>query len=76
MQHWRVAEPGDVFDGLCSGTVRAAAMLHAQSATALDAIRAAVAAAVGRYPRGEGYEVPMPAVLAAAVKARKGVTGL
>ena len=33
-----------------------------------EAIREAVRKAVSAYRRGDGYEVPMPAVVAAAVK--------
>lgn len=67
-QLWRVSAPERVFDDILKGSVRAAATLRAQSAEVRDAIRAAVCKTITGFRRGEEYEVPMPAVLAAAVK--------
>ncbi|HMF12150.1 MAG TPA: methyltransferase domain-containing protein [Gemmataceae bacterium] len=67
-QVWRIADPETLFEVLTTGTVRAAAMLRAQSAGARDAIRAALRTTVMEYRRGEYFDIPMPAVLATAVK--------
>lgn len=68
-QVWRVSAPERVFDHILKGSVRAAATLRAQSSEARDAIRAVVCKTISGFLRGEEYQVPMPAVLAAAVKA-------
>ena len=67
-QVWRIAAPDHVFDVITEGTVRAAATLRAQSPSAREAIRAAVRETVATHKRGDHFEVPMPAVLATAVK--------
>jgi SAM-dependent methyltransferase len=67
-QVWRFDRPDDVFDAFFGGGVRIKAVLRAQSGAALDAIRAATKAAAGRFARDSGIELPMPSVLASAVK--------
>jgi SAM-dependent methyltransferase len=67
-QVWRLRDPDEVFDTIAHATVRAAAVLRAQSAPAREAIRTALRIALAAHRRGEGFEVPMPAVLASAVK--------
>jgi ubiquinone/menaquinone biosynthesis C-methylase UbiE len=67
-QVWRVAAPERVFDDILQGSVRAAATLRAQSAAAREAIKAAVCKTISSFRRGDQYEVPMPAVLAAGIK--------
>jgi SAM-dependent methyltransferase len=67
-QVWRIAAPDKLFEVVTEGTVRAAATLRAQSPRAREAIRAAVRETVATYKRGDHFEVPMPAVLATAVK--------
>jgi ubiquinone/menaquinone biosynthesis C-methylase UbiE len=67
-QIWRHSDPDQLFAMMATGTVRAAATLRAQSPQAMEAIRGAVREAISAYRRGEEYEVPMPAVVAAAVK--------
>ncbi len=67
-QVWRGSDPDELFAMVATGTVRAAATLRAQSPQAREAIREAVRQAVSAYRRGNEYEVPMPAVVAAAVK--------
>ena len=67
-QVWRVADPDQLFEMVATGTVRAAATLRAQSPEARQAICQAVRKTVLAYASGDGYEVPMPAVVAAAVK--------
>jgi hypothetical protein len=49
-------------------TVRTAGLLRAQTPEAQEAIRAEVREAARRYEREDAVELPMPAVLASAVK--------
>ena len=67
-QVWRLSDPDEIFDVVTEGTVRAAAMLRAQSPGAREAIKTALREIVMAYKRGEYFEVPNPAVLATAVK--------
>ncbi|HET8669538.1 MAG TPA: hypothetical protein VFM05_02610, partial [Candidatus Saccharimonadales bacterium] len=65
---WRLNSPDAVFDTLYEGTVRTAGLLRAQTPDALEAIRAAIAKAARAYQHGDILELPMPAILASAVK--------
>ena len=67
-QVWCVAAPERVFDDTLQGSVRAAATLRGQSPAAREAIKAAVCKIISDFRRGDQYEVPMSAVLAAAIK--------
>jgi hypothetical protein len=67
-QVWRISDPDRVFEAITEGTVRAAATLRAQRPSAREAIRAALRDTVTAHKRGEYFEIPMPAILAAAVK--------
>jgi SAM-dependent methyltransferase len=67
-QVWRFSARGLLFEAFLAGTVRTQALLHAQSAPALAAIRDAVARVAGEYENHGTVEIPMPAVLAAALK--------
>jgi ubiquinone/menaquinone biosynthesis C-methylase UbiE len=67
-QVWRVAGADELFAMVATGTVRAAATLRAQSAQARHAIRESVREAISGFRRGDGYEVPMPAVVAAGIR--------
>jgi len=67
-QFWRLSDPDQLFAVIAAGTVRVAAVLRAQSAEARQAIREEVRNAMSAYRRGDTCEVPMPAVIAAAVK--------
>jgi SAM-dependent methyltransferase len=67
-QVWRISSPDVVFDAVMQGTVRAASALKAQTQEAREAIRTAIRDTISEYERGGNYEVPMPAVLAAATK--------
>jgi ubiquinone/menaquinone biosynthesis C-methylase UbiE len=67
-QVWRSSDPDDLFAMVATGTVRAAAMLRAQTSDARKLIREAVRQAVCAYQRDGEYEIPMPAVVAAAIK--------
>lgn len=64
----RLASPDELFAMFSAGTVRAGATLRAQTPKARDAIREAVRQAISACRKGDGYEVPMPAVVAAANK--------
>jgi hypothetical protein len=63
-----MSDPGQLFEMVSEGTARAAATLRAQTPTAREAIRVALRETVAMYKVGDHYEVPMPAVLAVAVK--------
>ncbi len=67
-QVWRVSDPDKVFEGIAEGSVRAAATLRAQSPAATEAIKTALRDTVAAYRRGDQFEVPLPAILATAVK--------
>jgi len=67
-QVWRFSARGLLFEAFLAGTVRTQALLHAQSAPALAAIRDAVGRVAGEYENHGTVEIPMPAVLAAASK--------
>lgn len=67
-QVWRVAGADELFAMVATGTVRAAATLRAQSTQAKQAIRESMREAISGFRRGDGYEVPMPAVVAAGIR--------
>jgi ubiquinone/menaquinone biosynthesis C-methylase UbiE len=67
-QVWRFNAPGELFDALYNGAVRMKAVLRAQSSEALEAIRTAASEAARNFNRNGMIELPMPAVLASAVK--------
>ena len=67
-QVWRIADPDKLFDMIAGSTVRAGATLRAQSEDAKQAIRAALREKVSEYKCGAHFEIPMPAVVAAAIK--------
>jgi SAM-dependent methyltransferase len=65
---WRLSSADAVYDALSKGGVRTAAVLRAQTAEALAAIRDAVRERVETYRRGDEFLVPMPAVLTSAAR--------
>ena len=67
-QVWCVVAPEQVFDATLQGSVRAAATLRGQSPASREAVKEAVCQVIRGFRRGDQYEVPMPAVLAAAIK--------
>ncbi len=68
-QTWRFASPAAFFEGIGASTVRAAALLRAQTPQNLAKIRAAAEREAGRYTVADGHiELPMPALLASARK--------
>ena len=70
-QIWQLSSPDDLFVAFYEGTARTGGLLRAQSRVALNAIRTAVIKAASAYEKGEGVEVPMPAVLTSAQKPRR-----
>jgi len=67
-QAWRFGSADGLFEAMKEGTVRTAGLLRAQTAEALDAIRRATRDAVRAYEKDGVVELPMPAVLASALK--------
>jgi SAM-dependent methyltransferase len=57
-----------LFDAVLRGTVRTAGLLRAQKPEVLARIRATVATACTPYRHADGLALPMPAVVASAVK--------
>jgi SAM-dependent methyltransferase len=64
--HWRLTQASDVFEAMSRGGVRTAAVLRAQTPSALAAIRDALTRGVEAYAADGGFALPMPAVLASA----------
>lgn len=67
-QTWHLRSPDALFDVMQGSTVRTAGLLRAQAPEALDAIRVEIRDAVIAYRKGNTIELPMPAVLASAMK--------
>lgn len=68
-QVWRFPSPAAFFDGISASTVRTAALLRAQTPDNLAKIRAAVERETSKYSHADGrVELPMPALLASALK--------
>jgi SAM-dependent methyltransferase len=67
-QIWRLGSVDALFAIMRDGTVRTAGLLRAQTSKALEAIRADIREAVHRYQHGAGVDLPMPAILASAVR--------
>jgi ubiquinone/menaquinone biosynthesis C-methylase UbiE len=67
-QVWRLSHPDELYEVVTEGSVRAAATIRSQSSSAREAIRAALRETVMAYKRGDHFEVPMPAVIASAIK--------
>lgn len=67
-QTWHLAPPETPFHGLRRGGVRMAALLNAQEASALARIEQEVKASAAAYLTGGQLLVPMPCVLASAVR--------
>ena len=65
-QTWRLDSPEELFEAIETGSVRAAATLKGQTPEALQAIKTSVADTISKYRQGEGYEIPMPAILVSA----------
>jgi SAM-dependent methyltransferase len=65
---WRMTSPDVPFETAMHATVRAAALLRAQTPETLAAIRTAIRGAVSAYAQNGTIELPMPAMIAAAEK--------
>ena len=70
-QTWHLSSPEGLFEAITKGSVRAAATIRSQRSEAIQAIRAAMCQTVLAYRNGEHFEVPMPAVVASAIKPRR-----
>jgi SAM-dependent methyltransferase len=75
-QTWRIAHPNDLLEAITVGSVRGGALLGAQRAEHMDAIRRALCAALVSYRSDVGFDVPAPALLASAVKPQKASGGV
>ena len=67
-QVWRLYSPDALFEIMRGSTVRTAGLLRAQTPEAVNAIRSEVRNSAEAYRKGETIELPMPAVLASAIK--------
>lgn len=68
-QTWDIDKATGLVHAILEGTVRARAMLLAQTVTARTAIEAAVEEGIARYRvAGGGFRVPMPALVGAGTK--------
>jgi len=69
-REWRLARPQALLASLRRGTVRTAALIDAQPSSSLPAIEAEIARAALPYRHGDGYAIPIVAVLGVGVKPR------
>lgn len=67
-QTWRLASPDDLFNAFYWGTARTGPLLHAQSRDVLDVVRIAIIDAAKQYKQNGFINLPMPALLASAVR--------
>jgi SAM-dependent methyltransferase len=67
-QRWRLPNPDALLEVFEEGTVRTRALLKGQTPQAMQAIRDAVHEAAQVFASGAFLDIPMPAVLSAAVK--------
>jgi len=65
---WKMKSADDLFDAFYKGTVRTGGLLRAQSKRSLDAIRAEIQDTAESYKKDGILQIPMPAVIASAVK--------
>jgi SAM-dependent methyltransferase len=67
-QVWRLPPGQALFDVMRNSTVRTAGLLQSQKPVVLQRICEAICADTEQYRRGDVVELPMPALIAAAVK--------
>jgi ubiquinone/menaquinone biosynthesis C-methylase UbiE len=67
-QVWKIHAPDTLFEAFFEGTARTGPLLRAQTSEALNVIHTAIQDATKAYQRDGIITLPMPAVLAAAVK--------
>jgi len=60
---WRIANADDLFATIIGSTVRSAALLRGQSPDTIPAIQAAVRAGLEAHRSGDGFDLPMPALV-------------
>jgi hypothetical protein len=65
---WRASSPDTIIDGICGGTVRAAAVLRRQSPQNLANIKQHLRERIAKFERNGIYAVPAPALVVAARK--------
>ena len=65
---WELPSPDALFHAMSEGTVRTGGMLQAQTRESLSAIHQSVVSALRQYEKDGQVVVPMPAVLASALK--------
>jgi len=65
---WLVSDPADLVEGFRRGTVRTAALIEAQPAAAVHAIEAAMARSAAAYRSGDGYAVPILAIIGSGIR--------
>jgi SAM-dependent methyltransferase len=67
-QTWRLRSPDALFEVMKEATVRTRGLLRTQSAQALDSIQSAMREAAKAFEKEGAVKLPMPAVLAYALK--------
>ena len=67
-QVWRLVSLDSLFKFMREGTVRTAGLLRSQRPEVLDQIHASIRDQLGPYLKNDTVELPMPAILASAVK--------
>jgi ubiquinone/menaquinone biosynthesis C-methylase UbiE len=67
-QTWRLSSPDSLFEAMQTATVRTAGLLRRQTSQVLKRIRGMMANASRLYENNGVFELPMPAILASAVK--------
>jgi ubiquinone/menaquinone biosynthesis C-methylase UbiE len=65
---WELPSPDALFHAMCEGTVRTGGMLQAQTRESLSVIYQSIASALRQYEKDGKIVLPMPAVLASALK--------
>jgi ubiquinone/menaquinone biosynthesis C-methylase UbiE len=67
-QFWRFPSLDSLFESMRDSTVRTAGLLQAQRPDALEKIREAMREELKKYQKRDRVELPMPSILASAVK--------
>ena len=70
-QVWRLPAGDGLFEAMKDSTVRTAGLLRAQKPEVLAKIRDAMRAEVEKYAKGNAVELPMPALIASALKPKR-----
>jgi SAM-dependent methyltransferase len=68
-REWHVDDPGELVAALRRGTVRTAALIEAQDQSAIPAILAHIARAAAPFRRGDGFAIPIVAIVARGTRA-------